>query len=61
VVTGLYSGWFLMHYCPAGVPPEQTHTEAMWFIYGIIAMMSPVGLFVAQKWMRKGFTVRHEG
>jgi proton-dependent oligopeptide transporter, POT family len=61
VVTGLYSGWFLMHYCPAGAPPEQLHTETMWFIYGIIAIMSPVGLLIAQKWMRKGFKVKHEG
>lgn len=59
VVTGLYSGWFLMRYCPSGVPPEQTNTGTMWFIYGIIAMLSPVGLFLAQKWMRKGFKVRH--
>ncbi len=30
VITSLYSGWFLMHYCPAGVPPEQMQTETMW-------------------------------
>jgi proton-dependent oligopeptide transporter, POT family len=61
VVTGLYSGWFLMHYCPAGVPPQEMHTETMWLIYAFIAMISPVGLFLAQKWMRRGFKVRHEG
>ncbi len=61
VITGLYSGWFLMNYCPAGVPPEEMQTGTMWFIYGIIAMMTPVGLFLAQKWMRKGFTSRHHG
>ena len=55
VITSLYSGWFLMHYCPAGVPPEQMHTGTMWFIYGVIAMMTPLGLFLASKWMRKGF------
>jgi len=59
VITGLYSGWFLMQYCPAGVPPEEMQTETMWFIYGIIAMATPVGLLLAQKWMRKGFKVRH--
>jgi POT family proton-dependent oligopeptide transporter len=61
VITSLYSGWFLMHYCPAGVPAEQMHTESMWLIYGIIAMMSPIGLFLAQRWMRLGFKTHHEG
>jgi MFS family permease len=61
VVTSLYSGWFLMHYCPSGVPPEQMNTETMWFIYGLIAIISPVGLILARKWMIKGFKVKHEG
>jgi POT family proton-dependent oligopeptide transporter len=60
VITSLYSGWFLMHYCPAGVPPEQMHTGTMWFIYGVIAMMTPAGLLLASNWMRKGFKVRAE-
>jgi|WetSurMetagenome_2_1015567.scaffolds.fasta_scaffold119401_2 proton-dependent oligopeptide transporter, POT family len=60
VVTSLYSGWFLMHYCPAGVPPEQMNTESMWFIYGLIAIISPIGLVLARKWMMKGFKVKHE-
>jgi MFS family permease len=58
VVTSLYSGWFLEHYCPAGVPASQLHTETMWFIYGVIALMSPVGLWLARGWMRKGFKVK---
>jgi proton-dependent oligopeptide transporter, POT family len=61
VVTSLYSGWFLMHYCPAGVPPEQMNTETMWFIYGLIAIISPIGLILARPWMKKGFKVKHEG
>ena len=55
VVTSLYAGWFLMHYCPAGVLPLQTHTETMWFIYGLIAILSPIGLYLARAWMMKGF------
>ncbi len=55
VVTSLYSGWFLMHYCPEGVAPQFMKTESMWFIYGLIAIISPVGLFLARKWMIKGF------
>lgn len=61
VFTGLYSGWFLMHYCPADVPPEQMQTGTMWFIYGIIALMTPLGLILARRWMRVGFKTRHEG
>jgi dipeptide/tripeptide permease len=55
VVTSLYSGWFLMQYCPAGVPPEQMHTGTMWFVYGLIAIMTPAGLWLARGWMRRGF------
>ena len=58
VITSIYSGWFLMRYCPAGVPPEQMHTGTMWFVYGCISIMTPVGLFLARKWMRKGFKER---
>ena len=61
VVTSLYSGWFLMHYAPEGVPPSQMSTETMWFIYGCIAMISSLGLFLARGWMIKGFKVKHEG
>jgi MFS family permease len=59
VITSLYSGWFLMTFCPAGGTPEQMRTETMWLIYGLIAMISPVGLFLARRWMRVGFRERH--
>lgn len=55
IVTALYSGWFLMHYCPVDVPPSDQNTETMWFIYGLIAIISPLGLLLAKKWMIKGF------
>ncbi|HVO74020.1 MAG TPA: MFS transporter [Ignavibacteriaceae bacterium] len=55
VITGFYSGWFLMHYCPDGVPPSQMNTQFMWFIYGLIAIVSPIGLILAKNWMIKGF------
>ncbi|HOO14980.1 MAG TPA: MFS transporter [Candidatus Marinimicrobia bacterium] len=54
VITSLYSGWFLTKYCPAGVTPEQTNTETMWLIYGFIAIISPIALLIARKWMGKG-------
>ncbi len=58
VVTSMYSGWFLMNYCPEGVPPAELHTGTMWFIYGVIAIVSPVGLLLARRWMMQGFTSR---
>ena len=55
VVTSLYSGWFLTQYCPAGVPPEALRTETMWFIYGVVALVTPIGLLLARPWMLKRF------
>jgi proton-dependent oligopeptide transporter, POT family len=55
IITSLYSGWFLMQYCPEGVAPENMNTETMWLIYGFIAIASPIGLLLARKWMMKGF------
>jgi MFS family permease len=61
VITSLYSGWFLMNYCPADTAVADLNTETMWLIYGFIAMISPIGLILAKKWMQKGFKVKHEG
>lgn len=55
VVTGFYSGWFLMKYCPINTDPTQMNTETMWLIYGFIAIVSPIGLLLARNWMLKGF------
>ena len=52
--TGLYSGVMLERFCPAGTPPEQLHTGALWFVYGCIAMLSPIGLLLARKWVVGG-------
>ena len=59
IITAIYSGWFLMKYCPADAPPSEMNTEMMWFIYGIIAISSSFGLIAARKWMMKGFKVKH--
>ncbi|MFC2133748.1 MFS transporter [Bacteroidota bacterium] len=61
VITSLYSGWFLTQYCPMDTLPSEMNTEMMWLIYGCIALVSPVGLFLARKWMMKGFKTKHEG
>ncbi len=60
VITSLYAGWFLMKYCPEGVPPSQMNTETMWFIYGLIAIISPIGLWLSKNWMMKGFKTKAE-
>ena len=60
VITSLYSGWFLMHYCPEKAAPGSMHTEVMWFIYGCIAIVSPIGLILAKPWMVKGFKTKSE-
>src|SRR5690606_1183878 len=60
VITGLYSGWFLTQYIPLGIPPEKMNSEMLWFIYGLIAVISPIGLILTRRWMMKGFKVRSE-
>jgi MFS family permease len=59
IITSLYSGWFLIRYCPVDVPPSETNTGMMWFIYGLIAISSSFGLLVARNWMQKGFKEKH--
>ena len=54
VITGLYSGWFLARYCPKpelGLPMD---TQTMWFIYGLIAMVTPLTLILAGRWIGAG-------
>jgi POT family proton-dependent oligopeptide transporter len=58
VVTGFYSGWFLTQYCPANTPPTEMHTGTLWFIYGLIAIISPISLVFAKNWMLKGFKTK---
>ncbi len=54
IITSLYSGWFLMKYCPDGLNPSQMNSESMWLIYAFIAMISPIALILAKPWMGKG-------
>jgi proton-dependent oligopeptide transporter, POT family len=60
IITSLYSGWFLMKYCPADMPPSEMNTETMWAIYGVIALISPIGLLLARAWMTRGFREKHQ-
>jgi MFS family permease len=48
LVTGTYSGWFLANHVPR-VGPQSP--EMLWLIYAFIAMISPVVLIFAKRWM----------
>jgi len=60
-VTGLYSGYFVATYIPMPETGLPSNTEVMWFIYGLIAMISPIALILARKWMMAGMKEKHEG
>jgi POT family proton-dependent oligopeptide transporter len=51
-IAGWYTGSMMDIYCPAEGPQN---TETMWLIYGLVAMISPIALVLAGKWVRKGF------
>jgi len=57
MITGFYSGYFVAKYLPkTGLP----HSGQMWFIYGCIAIVSPIALILAKGWMQKGMKTKQE-
>lgn len=50
-VTGWYAGWMMSIYCPAEGP---RNPGVMWFIYGAIGLISPIGLMVLAPWFKAG-------
>ncbi len=57
MITGFYSGYFVAKYLPkTGLP----HSGQMWFIYGCIAIISPIALVIAKGWMQKGMRTKQE-
>jgi hypothetical protein len=58
-VTGLYSGYFVAKYIPRPESGLPANSEFMWLIYGIIAMISPIALILARKWMVSGMKEKH--
>jgi MFS family permease len=56
LITSLYSGYFIAHYCPKPELGLPMRTGAMWLLYAFIAMVSPIALVLARKWMAKGMT-----
>ncbi len=54
MITGFYSGFFVAKYLPRPETGLPTHSQPMWLIYGLIAMISPVALILAKGWMQAG-------
>lgn len=50
-VTGFYAGGMLERFVPT-VGPQ--NPGALWAIYGLIALASPIGLVVARRWVSRG-------
>jgi POT family proton-dependent oligopeptide transporter len=51
LITASYSGYFIANYVPRPETELPMRTGEMWFFYSIIAMMTPVALLFAKKWM----------
>jgi MFS family permease len=49
--TGFYSGFMLKAFVPASGPQR---SGTMWAIYGLVALVSPVALLVARRWVLAG-------
>ncbi len=56
MLTSLYSGYVIARYCPKPGSGLPMNTGAMWLMYAFIAMISPIALVLARKWMAKGMT-----
>jgi len=54
--TGLYAGWMLDKFCPE---TGERRTDILWGIYGLIALISPIGLWLARNWLRAGLKLKH--
>ncbi len=57
LVPLLYSGRMMDRFCPA---EGAKNTEMMWFIFGCIAIASPILLIVAKGWIGKDFKTKAE-
>ena len=54
VLTSLYSGYFVANYIPRPELGLPQRSGAMWLFYALIAMVTPMALWFAKKWMSKG-------
>ncbi|RMF70664.1 MAG: MFS transporter, partial [Acidobacteria bacterium] len=55
VVAPLYTGTMMDRFCPPNGP---LHTETMWLIFGLIAIVSPVLLVLLKGWLGRDFKER---
>lgn len=60
VITSLYSGYFVANYIPKPEEGLPLRTEQMWLFYAFIAIISPLALVLAKKWMEKGMRQKAE-
>jgi len=60
MITGFYSGYFVAKYLPKPETGLPVHSQPMWLIYGLIAMVSPVALILARRWMVGGMKQMHQ-
>lgn len=51
LITSTFSGYFVAKYVPRPGTGQVMKPELMWFIYAIIAMITPIGLLLAKRWM----------
>jgi dipeptide/tripeptide permease len=56
--TGWYSGYVLDAFVPKGGPYDGS---TMWMVYGAIALVSPIGLWLARGWIEKGVPKTEDG
>ena len=47
--VGTLSGWLLATYCPEAGP---RNSEFMWLLIGLMALITPLGLFVFRPWIQ---------
>lgn len=59
VITSFYSGYFVANYIPRPNGGLPLRTEQMWLFYAFIAIISPIALVLAKKWMEKGMKKKH--
>jgi MFS family permease len=58
LITSSYSGYFVANYIPQPETGLPLRTGEMWLIYAFIAMISPIALILARKWMMAGMKER---
>ncbi len=59
MITATYSGYFIANYVPLPGSGLPMRTGEMWLYYGLIAMVSPLALWLARGWMMKSMKKKH--